>query len=520
MAKPRVPFSKKDPARVSYDAKNDRYYRQEGVCRTKNGKLSPKKFYLGSDEILARERALNIRQLWQEAVAKGESQWPPEALEIANAVAKGQHHLVVVAPPERKTQQGGKQEWISRKKHLERYQNPVMPLVLSGSTPGPTLHEAVKQCAQYVLLDKQKMGKPTEYGGKLSEQVARLAASLADVQLDLFGLHELDSMAKYWKRRPNRKGTLKPIAPSTVKNQLTAIRYFVRWLHRNPDYNWNRPEGWEDVTRHSMDELLTDTEIAALADGIPTYGVSELSMIYKYATDYEKLFVLLGLNCGFAQSEITSLRLNEVFLEEEQPTIKRVRIKNRVYGRIALWPETVAGVRWQIRHVTPKQDGLIFISDQGRALTKQRIANEWNALIGRIKQDHQEFRYLSFKFLRKTAGQMVQDVAGDIVASVFLFHGTRMKADGLLDEYTNRDWNSVYRANSAVRKMLESMFAVCPEPFGRNKLKGGGNISLGTIERIRQLRDENVAPADIGSIVGVSRATVYRHLQRRDEEKG
>jgi len=519
MAKPRVPFSKKDPARVSYDAKNDRYYRQEGVCRTKSGKLSPKKFYLGSDEIVARERALKICQLWQEEVAKGRSEWPPETLEVANAAAKGRHHLVVEAPPDRKTQQHGKQEWVSPKKHLERYQNPVMPVVLSGSPVGPTLHEAVKQCSEYVLLDKQKMGEPTDYGGKLSEQVARLVASQQDVQLGLFGLHELDSMVRYWKRRPNRKGTQRPIAPSTVKNQLTAIRYFVRWLHRNPDYRWKRPEGWEDVTRYSTDELLMDTEIAALADGIPTYSVSELSTIYKYATDYEKLFVLLGMNCGFAQSEITSLRMSEVFLEEEPPTIKRVRIKNRVYGRIALWPETLAGLRWQIRQGAPKQGELIFVSTQGRALTKQRIANEWTALVGRIKQDHQEFRYLSFKFFRKTAGQMVQDVAGDIVASVFLFHGTRMKADGLLDEYTNRDWNSVYRANMAVRKMLESMFAGSPEPFARNKRKGGGNISLGTIERIRQLRDENVAPADIGSIVGVSRATVYRHLQQCEDKK-
>ena len=137
----------------------------------------------------------------------------------------------------------------------------------------------------------------------------------------------------------------------------------------------------------------------------------------------------------------------------------------------------------------------------------------WASLLTRIRKDHPKFRTLGFKYLRKTAAQFVQSVGGDLVAGVFLFHGAKVRADDLLDKYTNRDWAAVYRGNAAVRQMLQPVFDQCPEPFQSGKRKGGGNISLGKIERIQQLHRDGVHPDEIAQIVKVSRATVYRRIQ-------
>lgn len=526
MTRPKVPYSKRDPARVSYDAKHDRYYRQEGVRHTKSESLSSQKFYLGSDEMTARKRAHKIHQLWQEAMAGGVATWSDDFLSLAKALAKGEarHTVTIGKGPGQirrliSSERSADGKTLSMKVNSnesvrKRFENSVLPVVVRShwQVGLPFLHNVLEECAKYVLEDKQRHGKTTDYGKNLSEQVKRLKDSHRDIELISFKFDEIGAMATYWKNRPNRKTTTNPISPSTVKAQISAIRYFVRWLHRKTKHEWKCPNDWEEATRYNADDLLSDEEVAALGNQIPVYDVAELATIYKYATDYEKLFVLLALNCGFAQSEIISLRAHELHLDGDLPLIKRVRIKNRVYGQLALWPETVQGLRGQTKGRDLKPADLVFQSNNEKPLTSQRIANKWNALIERIQKDDKGFRYLSFKYFRKTAAQMVQTVAGEIVAKVFLFHGKRVRGGELLDRYTNRDWESVYRANHAVRAMLQPMFDGSPDAFRRGKLKGGGNISLGTVERIRHLYSEKVKPSEIARIVGVSRATVYRHI--------
>ena len=47
---------------------------------------------------------------------------------------------------------------------------------------------------------------------------------------------------------------------------------------------------------------------------LDTYRLDELCVLYKYATPLERLFFLLGLNCGFGQAEIATVLVKEVDL--------------------------------------------------------------------------------------------------------------------------------------------------------------------------------------------------------------
>ncbi len=52
--------------------------------------------------------------------------------------------------------------------------------------------------------------------------------------------------------------------------------------------------------------------------------------------------------------------------------------------------------------------------------TNYQIPNRWNALTGKIKDEQSSFRELSFKYLRKTAGNLIRKASDGEVAGIFL----------------------------------------------------------------------------------------------------
>jgi hypothetical protein len=257
---------------------------------------------------------------------------------------------------------------------------------------------------------------------------------------------------------------------------------------------------------------MSDSEIAGLRSKVKTYTVDELTMIYRYATDRERVLVLLALNCGFAQAELGSLRRDEVHLDG-QPNIDRIRRKTRVAARFALWAETVKALEW----IMPQSAGeLAILTERGQPMQSQHIANQWRRLVGRIRADDKtkDFRFLPFKHLRKTAGQFVRDAADGEIAGVFLAHGQPVRSDELSDVYTNRPFAKVAEALAKVHDRLAPMFAAAPaDSFTAPRKRGGTKVSRGTVDRIQQLAQEGMNPTLIAKTTGLSRPTVYRHLR-------
>jgi DNA-binding MarR family transcriptional regulator len=66
-----------------------------------------------------------------------------------------------------------------------------------------------------------------------------------------------------------------------------------------------------------------------------------------------------------------------------------------------------------------------------------------------------------------------------------------------------------------VEEYLQPMFAATPEnPFPEERKKGGPNISLGQIRRIRSLKKQGFKIKKIAELVGVTTQTVHRHLKQ------
>jgi hypothetical protein len=155
----------------------------------------------------------------------------------------------------------------------------------------------------------------------------------------------------------------------------------------------------------------------------------------------------------------------------------------------------------------------------GEPVRETGIANAWNRLLARVLGDHPGFRKLSFKHLRKTAGQLVRNIADGETAGVFLCHGRPVRSDDLLDAYTNRDFTKVHAALTKARDSLAPMFAAAPDAFAAPRKLGGSNISRGKITLIQRLHADGLTAAAIAKAVEVARPTVYRHVPKRSASR-
>lgn len=511
-----------------------RFYRTIGKVVSDRGELVPRKFLLGTDEVLARAASARLERLWDEVVTgyqlavrinafgsqfgqmnrivpelkiplsvnHGEAHWRPESLLIAEAVRKGLHEIAVEAGPhcenpieyvERivslrrdfsiisfvpKTPQiylAGQE--LLRKSAEVSVQESRTFAALGGIDPPTgitgTLYEAIEAYAEYAPQQNQK-----EFGYREAAAARRLKNAHDDIPLSQFGLSSLEQIANYWKSRPIGKKTGKPITLDTVTNSIKVTKRFVQWLHRTDRFAWRKPEDVDHVLRCNVARLRSDSEIAALKDGVDIWTVAELATLYRHATDQDRLFILLGLNCGFSHAEACTLRHDEIESDGDDIRIKRIRRKSMVYGEFVLWPETVQAIEWFKgchKRVKSKHPDYVLITMEGALFDRQRITNGWNQLLNRVKTDHPSFRRLSFKFLRKTASQLIKDCSSSEISSVFLSHGHPVPKDKLMDKYTNRPFDTkVTNAIRQVRKELQPMFDVAPTAFTQQSARRTG----------------------------------------------
>ncbi len=402
------------------------------------------------------------------------------------------------------------------------------PVVVSTPNGGETLHKALDAFAdflgtKYVTRD----GITTPAGKRYQRQTKQIKEYAPDMPLSAFGLAEIEGLLATWQRRPisKRKGT--PLSVETVRDVIKRIRQFLPWLHRSP-FNWRLPDDYAPA-RISIKYTAAELSARAQPHGRRTYKVDELCTLWEYASPWERLLIILALNCGFGAAEIATLQLDEITIDGPHghypihgSFIKRIRFKTGVYGEWMLWPETVRAIEWMKRRRGATQETALVVSKNGRPLNQQtaggsrnmRIPNTWNTLLKRIRRkDFPTFRKLSFNKLRKTAASFVRRKYGGEVAGMFLAHG-KVVTDELLERYADRNFRPVFKACRHWRKVLEKMFARVADPFPTSDTKHNPSVTLGTIKRMKELRQQGMPIKAIAAEVGLHRATVRTYLDK------
>lgn len=256
----------------------------------------------------------------------------------------------------------------------------------------------------------------------------------------------------------------------------------------------------------------------------------------RYAQPFERLLLLLGLNCGFGRAEIASLLIGEVhFNAPHTPRecellgytttaadsfIKRVRRKSGVYGEHLLFDMTVTGLRWALdrRRQFPDfgPEGRLLLSERGTPLDRQTasgnanqlIPNHWSRLLKRVRDDGGEVRPLSFGKLRKTASDLVRRFSDGEIAGVFDCHGTPVREDSLSDVYTNRPFGRVFRTLREIERYLEPVFLEAgDDPFSPQPQ------AYTPRSKIERMSEQGYPTGQIAAGVGVSGMTASRHIR-------
>jgi hypothetical protein len=499
---------------------NGRYSRILGWKEALGCRLIRHKFYLGSEEKAARERAAKLECMWEKVEERAKQLakppcWDREALKIAKAVAQGDtvfpvprqkygnqdlylRHIwdlanrfpVIQYVPEDgqwfSTAVNGVEQAISQAQRKIEEHRAVLEKVGAKPRPvadGPTLHEALEAFKGYVRHDPKMIdpnnGRLTAWGYKRIQTMDMLKERHEDRPLAVLDLDGCEDIIRFWRGRPPVKKRGTPTTVKACKKNIQEFGRFCTWLHRSKQFPWRKPEDFDLIDRRVH---TSADEVARLLDSeqVDTFDVDELKKILPATQGISRAMLLLGLNCGFGAGECGTLTLGEVYLFQAHPKaakigwrengkdsfIRRIRRKNSVYGEFLLWSETVGSLRWlterRQRLGNATKDSSLFVAENGEAMYKlteggnsgQQFPNMWNRIVANIPG----MRTLSFGKLRKTAGDLIRNVAGGEVSGVFLCHGKPVKTDDLADVYTNRPWAKVFEAQQQVRERLQSVF--------------------------------------------------------------
>lgn len=151
------------------------------------------------------------------------------------------------------------------------------------------------------------------------------------------------------------------IGSTTARDRLQAVKQLTQWA-----YDRGLLMELPRVLSRGFTVQVAAAEPEALTK-------AEVSGLYSKATARQKLYLLLGLNCGFTGADISDLKLSEVDLRKG--TITRKRSKTKKAKEVPtvtykLWPETQKLLAQELADSGP----LALLTDTGKPLIQQ----SWN----------------------------------------------------------------------------------------------------------------------------------------------
>ena len=201
---------------------------------------------------------------------------------------------------------------------------------------------------------------------------------------------------KFQREQLNRVSA-EEIKPATLDQQFRSVRQFLRWCWKQKLVN-ELPRNLEDLTikvpRPTV-SIFTSKEIKALWVSI---GKSHLHPRWKSRTgeqvDHEILraMMLLGLNCGYTQMDVSTLRVHECGLNKRPPVVIKHRSKTDVSMRHLLWRETKELLKKRTEGKRPRE--FVFTRVDGTPILKTSKDSSGNLAGGRSTWIGDKFKRL------------------------------------------------------------------------------------------------------------------------------
>lgn len=212
--------------------------------------------------------------------------------------------------------------------------------------------EFVKQKTQQVDAGQLTVGRVYAIQLHLSYFRDWLGKDTAVTEIDggtllKYQSHLLDNLkTKEWSR-------------TTAQHYLKSVKAFVRWL-------------WQVEAIPALPRVLDGKSgplnIGANTPRVIVYTTKEVNLLLDAASDRTKLYILLMLNCGMTQKDISDLKVEEV--DWESGRVIRKRSKTSQFENVPtvsylLWAETFRLLNQERRDAT---DGRVLQNANGSAI--------------------------------------------------------------------------------------------------------------------------------------------------------
>lgn len=155
----------------------------------------------------------------------------------------------------------------------------------------------------------------------------------------------------------------KGLSATTLANRITRVRSFFKFAYEadlipqpvkfGPTFRKPKPRQMRLQRAAKPKQLYTAEQLTGLIDA---------------ATSPLRAMVLLGINCGLGNGDVSSL--HESHIDLSRHTIDYPRYKTGIGRRGILWPETVEAIREALAHrpepADPADAGLVFLTQRDR----------------------------------------------------------------------------------------------------------------------------------------------------------
>jgi hypothetical protein len=460
-----------------------------------DGQRKPKVFMLGSDERIAKIKADSFRTIWKNlkdvnATDGKQACWSPFFLDYAMKLYMSRMSVVEDSIHEIAAfnTQSQSAQVVAAFHSLGSDAQRHSPSIPDGheifrqaksaawspdqSTSGQKLmlSAAMEMYKEHLINEVRSNERSRASLNRKTASLRVVLKNVSDQPLNGIGYTQISDAIAAIKHR-----SVNGYAVDTITTTIKDMRAFFSWLEDTgkwkPDFNFSK------VCRAKSNKLYTLSEKKQRGSGQKIFTPDELATIYAAATsNTQKLYILLGLNLAATQAQISDLVMDDINLQANPPHVRFIRSKTidvtGTVGYYELWPETVALLSERIKRTPKTKEGWALLTKDGAKMVYFKEANgsrcdciyrAWKKLLD--KTELQKDRQLSFKYLRKTASDMVRKLAGEAVQKQMLAHAnTSMATRHYTGEIDPSEFDKLSKTIHQIRtEKLWKMFGL-PEP--------------------------------------------------------
>lgn len=263
--------------------------------------------------------------------------------------------------------------------------------------------------------------------------------------VDTFGTTKLSSITATditrWSTKASKRVANGDIAPRTLQQEYNAVKQMYKYAYKEEIIN-SIPRNLDDLgkqtriqkmrTKKKRHLYFDKKEIQELYESC---SLEHMCPKWKNRTDTEtqtlQFAILLALNTGMTQQDLSDLEVGDCALTKRPPRILRQRSKTGVESNHLLWRKSVEGLK--ILCKGKKKNALVFTRKDGRPLVIHSVNRKgvktggrsdvlgasFKRLVKRVFGDTDERR---FRELRRTGAEMCSKRMGRDIAELYLAH--------------------------------------------------------------------------------------------------